>query len=191
MRSLKGVVTSSCTNNIFDGAILYDDKFRPVFQICSAPQQTVNTDGLRNSKLHRKGLGIKPTVCVASILPALCTLSHGCYVKCKRVSRTTLKICKPGVASSVASGGSPLTPPLRLQLLLLIAVAIVAIVAIVAMGQYTCDRCRRDKKPVKSFSPVNDMYLGMVPVQQGLTRAEEKLIAKGCPVMRVYGLTGR
>ncbi|CAM9286290.1 unnamed protein product, partial [Ascophyllum nodosum] len=55
-----------------------------------------------------------------------------------------------------------------------------------AEGQYTCDRCKRDKKQVKSFSSANDMDPGSVPDQlKGLTQAEEMLIAKGCPVMRV------
>ena len=59
--------------------------------------------------------------------------------------------------------------------------------AAVAEGQYTCDRCKRDKKPVKSFSSANDMDPGSVPYQlKGLTQAEEMFIAKGCPVMRVY-----
>ena len=63
--------------------------------------------------------------------------------------------------------------------------------ATVADGQYACDRCKRDKKPVKSFSSANDMNPGSVPDQlKGLTQAEEMLIAKGCPVMRVYRLKG-
>ena len=53
----------------------------------------------------------------------------------------------------------------------------------VAEGQYTCDRCKRDKKQVKSLSSANDMDPGSVPDQlKGLTQAEEMLIAKGCPV---------
>ena len=61
----------------------------------------------------------------------------------------------------------------------------------VAEGQYTCDRYKRDKKQVKSFSSANDMDPGSVPDQlKGLTQAEEMLIAKGCPVMRVYRLKG-
>ena len=56
-------------------------------------------------------------------------------------------------------------------------------------GQYTCDRCKRDKNPVKSFSSANDMDPGSVSNQlKGLTQTEEMLIAKGCPVMRVYRL---
>ena len=63
--------------------------------------------------------------------------------------------------------------------------------AAVAEGQYTCDRCKRDKKTVKSFSSANDMDPGSLPDQlKGLTQAEEMLIAKGCPVMRVYRLKG-
>ena len=63
--------------------------------------------------------------------------------------------------------------------------------AAVAEGQYTCDRCKRDKKRVESFSSANDMDPGSVPDQpKGLTQAEEMLIAKGCPVMRVYRLKG-
>ena len=59
----------------------------------------------------------------------------------------------------------------------------------VAEGQYTCDRCKRDKKTVKSFSSANDMDPGSVPDQlKGLTQAEEMLITKGCLVMRVYRL---
>ena len=61
----------------------------------------------------------------------------------------------------------------------------------VAEGQYTCDRCKRDKKPVKSLSSANGMDPGSVPDQlKGLTQAEEMLITKGCPVMRVYRLKG-
>ena len=37
--------------------------------------------------------------------------------------------------------------------------------AAVAEGQYTCDRCKRDKKRVKSFSFANDMDPGFVPDQ--------------------------
>ena len=63
--------------------------------------------------------------------------------------------------------------------------------AAVAGGQYTCDRCMRDKKTVKSFSSANDMDPKSVPNQlKGLTQAEEMLIAKACPVMRVYRLKG-
>ena len=41
----------------------------------------------------------------------------------------------------------------------------------------------------KSFSSANDMDPGYVPYQRkGHTQAEEILIAKGCPVMRVYRL---
>ena len=54
------------------------------------------------------------------------------------------------------------------------------------MGQYTCDRCKRGKKPIKPFYAGNDMNPDAVPVQmQGLSQAEEILNAKGCPVMRV------
>ena len=61
----------------------------------------------------------------------------------------------------------------------------------VAEGQYTCDRCKRDKIQVKSFSSANDMDPGSVPDQlKGLAQAEEMLIAKGCPVVRVYRLKG-
>ena len=61
----------------------------------------------------------------------------------------------------------------------------------VAEGQYTCDRCKYDKKRFKSFSSASDMNPGSVPDQlKGLTQAEEMLIAKGCPVMRVYRLKG-
>ena len=61
----------------------------------------------------------------------------------------------------------------------------------VAEGQYTCDHCKRDKKQVKYFSSANDVDPGSVPDQlKGLTQAEEMLIAKGCPVMRVYRLKG-
>ena len=50
--------------------------------------------------------------------------------------------------------------------------------------------CKREKKSVKSFS-ANDMDLGSVPNQlKGFAQAEEMFIAKGCPVMRVYGLKG-
>ena len=57
--------------------------------------------------------------------------------------------------------------------------------AAVAGGQYTCDRCKRDKKTAKSFSSANDMDPGSVPNQlKGLTQAKEMLIAKGCPLMR-------
>ena len=63
--------------------------------------------------------------------------------------------------------------------------------AAVAEGQYTCDRCKRDKKPLKSFSSANDTDPGSVPDElKGLTQAEEMLIAKGCPVMRVIALKG-
>ena len=63
--------------------------------------------------------------------------------------------------------------------------------AAVAIGQYICDRCKRDKAPVKSFFAANDMDPGTVPVQlQALTQAKEMLVAKGCPVMRVYHLKG-
>ena len=63
--------------------------------------------------------------------------------------------------------------------------------AAVAEGQYTCDRCKRDKNPVKSFPSANDMDSESVPDQlKGLTEAEEMLITKGCPVMRVYRLKG-
>ena len=61
----------------------------------------------------------------------------------------------------------------------------------VAEEQYTCDRCKRDKKPVKSFSSATDMDPGSVPDQlKGLIQAEEMLIAKSCSVMRVYRLKG-
>ena len=62
--------------------------------------------------------------------------------------------------------------------------------AAVAEEQYTsCDRCKRDKKPVKYFSSANDMDPGTVPdLLKGLTQAEEMLLAKGCPVMRIYRL---
>ena len=57
-------------------------------------------------------------------------------------------------------------------------------------GQYTCDRCKR-QKTVESLSSANDMDPGSVPNQfKGLTQGEEMLIAKGCPVMRVYHLKG-
>ena len=60
-----------------------------------------------------------------------------------------------------------------------------------AVGQYTCDRCRRDKKAVKSFSAANNINPSTVPVQlQGLTQVEEMLISKGWPVMRVYRIKG-
>ena len=50
--------------------------------------------------------------------------------------------------------------------------------AAVAEGQYTCDRCKRDKKPVKSFFSAKDMDPGSVPDHlKGLTQAEEMLIA--------------
>ena len=63
--------------------------------------------------------------------------------------------------------------------------------AAVAEGQYTYDRCKRDKKSVKSFSSANDVDARSVPDQlKGLTQAEELLIAKGCLVMRVYRLKG-
>ena len=63
--------------------------------------------------------------------------------------------------------------------------------AAVAKGQYTCDPCKRDKKPVKFSSSANDMDPGSVPDQlKGLTQGEEMLIAKDCPVMRVYRLKG-
>ena len=62
----------------------------------------------------------------------------------------------------------------------------------VAEGQYTCDRCKRDKKPVKSLSSANGVDPGSVPDQlKGLlTQAEEMLITKVCPVMRIYRLKG-
>ena len=61
----------------------------------------------------------------------------------------------------------------------------------VAEGQYPCDRCKRDKKSVKSSSAANDMDPGSMPDQlKGLTQAEKMPIAKGCPVMRVYRLKG-
>ena len=56
--------------------------------------------------------------------------------------------------------------------------------AAVARGQYACDRCKHDKKPVnKSFSSVNEIDPGYyVPSQlKGLTQAAEMLIAKGFP----------
>ena len=59
----------------------------------------------------------------------------------------------------------------------------------VAGGQYTCDRCKRDKETVKYLSSANDMDPGSVSNQRkGLTQVEEVLIAKGRPVMRVYRL---
>ena len=52
----------------------------------------------------------------------------------------------------------------------------------VAGGQYTCDRCKRDKKTVKSFSSVNDMDPGSVPNQLTyLTQVDGMFIAKGFP----------
>ena len=64
--------------------------------------------------------------------------------------------------------------------------------AAVAGEQYTCDRCKRNKKTVKYFSSANDVDPGSVTNQlKGLTQAEEMLIAKGCPAMRVYRLQGR
>ena len=52
----------------------------------------------------------------------------------------------------------------------------------VAGGQYTCDRCKRDKKTVKSFSSANDTDPGYVPNQlKCLIQADGMLIAKGFP----------
>ena len=64
--------------------------------------------------------------------------------------------------------------------------------AVVAVGQYTCDRCKRDKKKtVKSFSSANGIDPGSVPNQlKGLTQVEEMLIAKACLGMRDYRLKG-
>ena len=55
--------------------------------------------------------------------------------------------------------------------------------AAVAGGQYTYDRCKRDKKTVnKSFSSANDVDPESVPSQlKALTQAEEMLIAKDIP----------
>ena len=61
----------------------------------------------------------------------------------------------------------------------------------VAGGQYTCDRCKRDKETVNILSSANDMDPGSASNQlKGLTQVEEVLIAKGCPVIRVYRLKG-
>ena len=52
---------------------------------------------------------------------------------------------------------------------------------------YICYRCKRDKKSPKKFSAENDMDPGIVPEQlRGLTRVEEMLISRVCPIMRVY-----
>ena len=54
---------------------------------------------------------------------------------------------------------------------------------------YTCYLCKRDKRSPKLFSTENDMNPGPVPLctcLEGLTRVEQMLITRGCPVMCVY-----
>lgn len=54
-----------------------------------------------------------------------------------------------------------------------------------------CQRCKRDKQDVKSFPAANNMDPGEVPSPlQGLTQVKEIMMARGCPIMRVYRLTG-
>ena len=52
---------------------------------------------------------------------------------------------------------------------------------------YKCLRCSRDKDTPKRFSEGNYMIPGPVPTElQGLTQAEEMLIARALPIMRIY-----
>ena len=54
-------------------------------------------------------------------------------------------------------------------------------------SQFACTRCKRDKHNPKLYSDENDMHPGDVPpCLQGLTQVEEMLIARACPIMRVY-----
>ena len=57
--------------------------------------------------------------------------------------------------------------------------------AAVAEGQYTCDRCKRDKKPVKSFSSANDMDPESVWVHGEKAPALPELVG-----LRLEGYTG-
>ena len=71
----------------------------PYFKIAPPSQLTVSADERQNNKPHGKWLGIKTTACAPSILSARCASNHGCYLTCKRASRTSLRSCKPGVAN--------------------------------------------------------------------------------------------
>ena len=166
-------------------------------------QQTVSADGLQHSSQHRKMRGIKTAICAPSIRPDLCIWSRGFSGICSRASLTSFRGCDPHVAICAENGGLPPRHPLKLVPWLKdntrrhlcrerwFAAQTPTQARAVAEGQYTCDRCKRDKKQVKSFFSANDMDPGSVPDQlKGLTQAEEMLIAKGCPVMRVYRLKG-
>ena len=57
----------------------------------------------------------------------------------------------------------------------------------VASEVYICYGCKSDKKSPKKFSAENDMDPGIVPEQlKGLTKVEEMLISRVCPIMRIY-----
>ena len=54
-------------------------------------------------------------------------------------------------------------------------------------SEYICVRCSRDKHTPKLYSAENDMLPGThPPCLEGLTKVEEMLIARACPVMCVY-----
>ena len=143
-----------------------------------ASQQTVSADGLQDNSQHRKMRGINIAICAQSIRPDLCISSREFSGTCRKASLTSFRGCDPDVANSAGNRGLPPRAPFKLRPWL-------------KDNKYTCDPCKRDKKTVKSFSSANDMDPGSVPDQlKGLTQAEEMLIAKDCPVMRVYRLKG-
>ena len=141
-------------------------------------QQTVSADGLQDNSQHRKMRGIKTAICAPSIRPDLCISSRGFSGTCRRAS---FRGCDPDVANSAGNGGLPPRHPLKVRPWLKgNKRAIAASATKNRLSQYTCDRCERNKKQVKSFSSANDMDPGSVPDQlKGLTQAEEMLIAKG------------
>ena len=153
----------------------YTHRYYIVLRIYSASQQTVSADGLQDNSQHRKTRGIKTAICAPSIRPDLCISNRGSSGICRRASLTSFRGCDPDVANSAGNGGLPPRHPLRLRWWL------------EDNTRSTCDRCKGDKKTVKYFSSANDMDAGSVPNQlKGLTQAEEILISKGCPIMRVY-----
>ena len=151
-------------------------RYSPAPRMYHASQQTVSADRLQHNSQHRKTRGIKTAIYAPSIRPDLCIWSRGFSGTCRRASLTSFRGCDPHVTISAERKFAAQTHTQA---------------GAVAEGQYTCDRCKRDKKPVKSFSSANDMDPGSMPDQlKGLTQAEEMRIAKGCPVMRAYRLTG-
>ena len=60
-------------------------------------------------------------------------------------------------------------------------------VAVNTPDAYICTRCKRDKREPKQYSDANDMHPGDVPsCLHDLTKVEEMLISRACPIMSVY-----